>query len=130
MGSAARTILLVEDESAIRLFIRVALERAGFEVLAAASGRQAEAILHFYPDNFDLAIIDIVMSDGNGLDFANYLEHERPGSTILYISGYTESIAVEAITRRAPNCILIKPFTHEQLIERVRMLCDVHHRTV
>jgi two-component system cell cycle sensor histidine kinase/response regulator CckA len=124
MGAAtAGTILVVEDESTVRQLIRTILSRAGFEVIEASSGREAEALLQLHRAPFQLIIIDMVMPDGNGLDFANHLERERPGSNILYISGYAESVAVDAIVRFKPERMLGKPFTHEEILERVRMLC-------
>src|SRR5579883_1884791 len=89
--TSGSTILVVEDDSTIRRLIYRVLARAGFTVMEATGGRQAEAILHLHPVPFDLVILDIVMPDGNGLDFANHLHLTRPASPILYISGYGDS---------------------------------------
>jgi DNA-binding response OmpR family regulator len=75
-----------------------------------------------YSGIIPLVIVDIMMPGVNGLDFANQLSIERPQSEILYISGFTGSIAVESIALRKPQSVLPKPFTGQQLVARVQQL--------
>jgi DNA-binding response OmpR family regulator len=116
------TILIVEDEARIRKLVRTALSKAGYAVLEAAGGPEALAIIRSFDADIPLAILDIMMPGINGLDLANQLGVERPATQILYISGLEDSVAVETITRAAPQAMLAKPFTPRQLIDRVESL--------
>ena len=121
-SSAEReVVLVVEDEPAIRRMIDKALSGGGYTVLQASNGLDAETLIEAHT-NIRLVILDIVMPGGNGLDFANYLHTQRPGTEILYISGFADSIAVDSIARRKPMAMLTKPFTPSQLLDRVRKL--------
>ena len=113
-------ILIVEDEEATRRFLRTALTRAGYTVLQAGGGLEAMSVMLSFPGDIRLVVLDIIMPGVNGLDFANQLAIDRPQTKILYISGYTESVAVDSISRRMPHAVLPKPFTGYQLVERVR----------
>ena len=78
------------------------------------------SVMLSFPGDIRLVVLDIIMPGVNGLDFANQLAIDRPQTKILYISGYTESVAVDSISRRMPHAVLPKPFTGHQLVERVR----------
>lgn len=113
-------ILIVEDETAVRRFIRHALTNAGYITVEAATAAQAEEVARAYPGEIQLAILDIVMPGGSGIDFASWLQIEKPNTKILYISGYADSIAFESIGRELPDAVLPKPFTANKLLARVR----------
>ena len=115
-------ILIVEDEVPTRHLIRRALTRAGYATLEAADTRRAEAVVGAYPGKLQLAILDVVTSSGSGLDFANQLGIERPGTKVLYISSIADSIATESIRRGQPSAMLMKPFARRQLLNRVQDL--------
>jgi hypothetical protein len=119
------TILVVEDDTSLcRLVVRM-LVRGGFETLAAETASEGLALVHDRQGAFDLAIIDMVMPGMSGLDLASDLGREYPGLKILYISGYVDSLAADALTRRTPDRVLLKPFTEEALLERVRTLVEI-----
>jgi len=122
VSEAAPTILIVEDEPGIRKLIRIALAPCGFHILEAQNGVEAETLLRSYAGPIRLAVLDIVMPGGNGLDLAVHLQIERPDTALLYISGFSESIAVASIARKNPASVLVKPFTVEQLLTRVQKL--------
>ena len=119
---APSAILIVEDEAPIRHLIRKTLMRGGYVTLEAANTSQAEAVVRSYPGKVWLAILDLVMPGGSGLDFANQLDIERPGTKVLYISGFADSVASESIGLGQPNAVLMKPFTARQLLARVQEL--------
>ena len=103
--------------------------RGGYVTLEAANTSQAEAVVRSYPGEVWLAILDLVMPGGSGLDFANQLDIERPGTKVLYVSGFADSVACESIGRGQPNAVLMKPFTGRQLLARVQeilgpIVCD------
>jgi two-component system cell cycle sensor histidine kinase/response regulator CckA len=122
VSEVAPAILIVEDEPGIRKLIRIALLPCGFQILEAQNGVEAESLLRSFAGLIRLVVLDIVMPGGNGLDFAVHLQTERPDTAILYISGFSESIAVASIAQKNPASVLVKPFTREQLLSRVQKL--------
>src|SRR5262245_8059109 len=120
--SRPATILVVEDEPAIRRMIRAVLQRAGFTVLEAANGSQALLVCRSHPAPIDLAVTYIVMPGMGGLDLASELDSMSCATKILYISGMETSVAVTSLTSSAPDLMLTKPFSPEELLERVHRL--------
>jgi PAS domain S-box-containing protein len=127
-GTAApegsETILLVEDEDAVRGLLREVLEAAGYTVLQAASGAEALRVSRAHAGTVDLLLTDVVMPGMGGREVATLLAAERPGLRVLFASGYT----AEAIARHGvlePGTDLIhKPFTPDALLRRVRERLD------
>ncbi len=123
MSDARPTVLLVEDNELVRETVVTMLGHYGFTVVAAASAEQG--ILEFEANpNASLAILDMVLPGKSGLDLAAELERRRPGFPILYMSGLSDSIAIESIGRRAPELVLVKPFTEDTLVRRVLTLLE------
>jgi len=116
------TILVVEDNGALRRLMTRTLADSGFLVLEAGTAPHGLAVFRAEPDSVDLAVIDMVMPGMSGLDLAAELERERPGMKILYISGYASSVAIESISRRSPERVMLKPFDVRDLVERVGRL--------
>jgi len=114
--------LVVEDYAPVRRLIALWLRREGFVALEA--GNAAQALLHFRrkPHAIHLAIIDLVGT--SGLDLAVQIDRDYRSTQILYISGFVDSVAVEAIGRRSPESLLLKPFGERLLIDRVCSLLD------
>ena len=121
-------ILVAEDNPSLRRLIVRMLTNHGYAALEAASGAQGLALFRANRKSIALAILDMVMPGMSGLDLAAELDRERPGMKILYISGYLSSIAMDVISRRAPEMVLPKPFTEKLLIERVEHLLGGHRR--
>lgn len=119
MSAPRKTILIVEDEPQVRRFIRGILERKGFSVLEAGSGKQALAVAESHPEEIDLALIDVGMPGMGGLDVANGLIPGRPTMKVLYISGLVDSVAVHSLSYGAPHLIVRKPFTPSELLQRI-----------
>jgi hypothetical protein len=101
------------------------LTNGGFEVLAAGAAADGLSLVRERQGALDLAILDIVMPGMSGLDLASDLDREYPGLKILYISGYVGSLAADALARRTPDRVLLKPFTEAELLERVRRLLEI-----
>jgi len=122
-------ILIVEDQAPMRRLIALWLRRHGFVALEASHADQALALLRRNQHGIALAIIDVVGT--RGLDLAAEMDREHRKTPILYISGYADSLAVQAIAWRSPDNLLIKPFHERVLLERVRRLMAraAHHRT-
>jgi two-component system cell cycle sensor histidine kinase/response regulator CckA len=119
----AETVLVVEDETGVRLLARKVLERQGYVVIDAANGHDALALAAAHQGSIDLLITDMVMPDLNGLDLSRRLIAAHPTLRVIYMSGYTD----DEIIRRgleASNRFVEKPFTVETLARAVRAALD------
>jgi two-component system chemotaxis response regulator CheY len=117
-------ILVVEDSSAMRAFVRAALEEAEMvrEVVEAASGFEALRVLP--REAFDLAIVDINMPDVNGLELIRFMRGSEAHKTtpLLVISSESSERDRERGLTLGANAYLAKPFTAEALVAAVRAL--------
>jgi two-component system cell cycle sensor histidine kinase/response regulator CckA len=126
--SGKPTVLVVEDDANLRRLVVHMLTNGGFETLDASTAADGLSTVRKRQGGFDLAILDIVMPGTSGLDLASDLDREYPGLQILYISGYIGSPAADVLSRRTPDHVLLKPFTEEALLERVRLLLEIAPR--
>ena len=115
------TILLVEDEPGVRLFMRVTLERHGYRVIEAVSAEAALAALNGESGPLDLLLTDVVLPGMTGVQLARRLAHDRPALRVVFASGYVSPIGVDV---PAGAQILEKPFTARTLLTRVRRALD------
>ena len=118
------TILLVEDDAAVRVLARQALERQGYRILEAAGGRAAIRIAQTCPQPIDLLITDVVMPDLGGRELAEILVAQRPQLKVLFVSGYTEDALLRRGIAQATTAYLPKPFTLPALARRTREMLD------
>lgn len=120
------TILLVEDESAVRSAARRMLERQGHTVLEARHGADGLLVWHEHRQDIDLVVTDLRMPEMGGRELVERLRLESPALPVVYVSGYSEQSLPDA--SGAETVFLEKPFTMEQLlnaVERVRGVRDV-----
>jgi PAS domain S-box-containing protein len=115
------TILLVEDETAVRKLFRAALASRGYTVLEAADGEDAILVAEQYPGPIQLLVTDVMMPRMGGPELACRLASLRPETKTLYVSGYASS-APEACVPGA--AFLQKPFTPDALALAVGQLLD------
>ncbi len=113
------TVLLVEDEDAVRALARRILERQGYTVLDACNGRDAVAVAA-RAGRIDLVLTDVVMPEMNGRALAEALAVARPSLPVLYMSGYTDDEIVRRGLLDTSNGLLPKPFTADSLARAVR----------
>jgi CheY-like chemotaxis protein len=118
------TILLVEDQSELRDLAEEILERHGYTVLAAASGREAIHLAERHPWPIQLMLTDVVMPGMTGRQLADRLKPARPAMKVLYMSGYTDDVVVRHGTLTAGVAYLQKPFTPESLAGKVREVLE------
>ncbi|HUR94800.1 MAG TPA: PAS domain-containing protein [Gemmatimonadales bacterium] len=120
----SETVLLVEDEDAVRALASRVLADQGYVVLEARNGREALAILERPGHGIHLVLTDVVMPDMGGLELTQRAIEVHPGVRIVYMSGYTEGDKLQPGLRNSPYPFLQKPFSAENLAVRIREALD------
>jgi two-component system cell cycle sensor histidine kinase/response regulator CckA len=113
------TILLVEDENAVRVIVSAVLQRQGYRVLEAATPRAACDLFHEHGNEIQLLVTDVVMPEMNGPTLAQRLVGLRPELRVLFISGYAD-VATPLDSDNPNVSFLSKPFQASTLSDRVR----------
>jgi two-component system cell cycle sensor histidine kinase/response regulator CckA len=113
------TILLVEDEDSLREISHKLLESMGYRVIEAASGADAIRIAKTFTNRIDLLVTDVVMPGMNGREVAELLAASRSQMKVLYVSGHTDDVIVPYSILRPGVSFLQKPFTREDLAQKV-----------
>jgi two-component system cell cycle sensor histidine kinase/response regulator CckA len=123
--AATETLLVVENETAIKALVQMALERHGYVVLTAESGSEALRLAAAHPGPIDLLITDVVMPELRGPDLARHLVTQRPGLSTLFMSGYMDDTLGED-TASLPVLVdfIHKPFLPSALVAKVREMLD------
>jgi DNA-binding NtrC family response regulator len=111
-----KTILIVDDEEAVRRLASAAISKAGFRVLEAGHGVEALRIFKDNADAIHLVISDLVMPEMGGRELADAVRAVRPETKVLLISGYADSVTLDGYA------FLPKPFTTEILVRTTREL--------
>ncbi len=122
------TVLLVEDEDAVRALAREVLRRHGYAVLEARHGVDALTVVEAHADTIDLMVTDVVMPHMSGRDLAERLGAVRPAMKVLFMSGYTDHAAVHRDLTPG-TAFLQKPFTPDLLARTVRQVLDAPARS-
>lgn len=124
MPRGNETILIVEDEEAVRNLASQILKRQGYRVLVASSGEEALELFSVSKEPIHLILTDVVMPRMNGRELADHLISFHPEMKILYMSGYTDdAILHHGVLEEGVNYIQ-KPFTMEGLTKKVREVLD------
>jgi CheY-like chemotaxis protein len=118
------TLLLVEDEAAVRSSARRLLERHGYSVIEARHGADALRIVEAGDRPIDLVITDVVMPEMGGRELVERLRTRHPGVKVLFMSGYSERAVASDGVMPPGTGFVEKPFTIEQLTRRTRELLD------
>jgi PAS domain S-box-containing protein len=118
------TILLVEDEAAVRTLARRVLEQAGYTVLEASDGVEGARVADEYAGDIDLLLTDVVMPNLGGRALVQRLRARRPDMAVLFISGYPEGeVERRGLTGEGAG-YLEKPFSPQVLKETVRQALE------
>ena len=120
LPTGRETILLVEDDEAVRVFARRVLAAQGYAVLEAAGGAEALALAAAHAAAIDLLVADLVMPGLNGRRLAERLRSSRPDLPVLYVSGFPESHLDESELAAKGVDFLPKPYGAEAIARAVR----------
>ncbi len=117
------TVLLVEDNDAVRTYMVEVLERAGYHVIDAGSGQRAVELAQEHGESLSLLVTDVVMPEIDGLELASYLVGENPRLRVLFVTGYSEQDVAQCCESLAARAsMLTKPFQPGGLVEAVEDL--------
>jgi PAS domain S-box-containing protein len=117
----SETVLLAEDQPAIRNTLREFLEAEGYKVLEAQNGNEAHEIAKNYVGRIDVLVADVIMPHIRGTELAKLLTELRPEMCVIFISGYSEDVLLENQMLAAGSTILLqKPFDPEELVRGIR----------
>jgi PAS domain S-box-containing protein len=124
LAKGAETVLLVEDEEALREVTIQLLEGQGYRVLAAKGGPEAIAMSKTYGEAIHLLLTDIVLLDMSGPVLAAQMRESRPELRVVYMSGYTGNLIGHYGVLAAGSAFIQKPFTKQTLLSELRKVFD------
>ena len=124
LTAMSATILVVEDENAVRRLTERILWGHGYTILSAASGEEALRFLDGHGFEIDLLITDVVMPGMSGLELARRMAEVQPAAKVLFMSGYNDEVTGRAGLLHGEPYIP-KPFTKEALQQKVRSLLSL-----
>jgi two-component system, cell cycle sensor histidine kinase and response regulator CckA len=116
------TVLVAEDDDAVRLLTRFALERYGYSVLATSGGAEALQIAASHPGPIDFLLTDMLMPGMSGIELAASIRARLPGIKVLFMSGYSENFMAGNGDLPDKAVLLEKPFTAEALARKLRQV--------
>ena len=126
---AGETVLVVDDEPAVRVVTKRILQRSGYAVLEAAGGVEALDALREHPGPVHLLLTDVIMPEMNGREVAQRVRGQRPGIRIVYMSGYSpEAIAHDGLLDEGAAFVR-KPFESGLLLQTVRRALNTTEQT-
>jgi PAS domain S-box-containing protein len=114
------TILVVEDQEAVRSFAKAALRQHGYQVIQASDGDQAVSVAMQHSGQIHLLLTDVVMPGMNGRELSDRLKELRPNVKVLFISGYTADVIANRGVLDPGVAFLHKPFSQGELARKVR----------
>jgi two-component system cell cycle sensor histidine kinase/response regulator CckA len=125
-AGGTETVLLVEDEESVRELVRETLKSKGYRVIEADNGNSGLLAAEKHQGTIHLVITDVVMPELGGHELAQRILKSRPGTRVLYLSGYSEDAfgAESGMENGAP--FLQKPFTLQSLSRKVREVLDAN----
>jgi two-component system cell cycle sensor histidine kinase/response regulator CckA len=124
LPSGTETILLVEDEEALRKLTRESLENAGYKVVEAQDCNDAIRLMEKDPKSIDLLLTDVVMPHMSGPELAARLKAIVPGLLTIYASGYPGSELDESHLRETGDAYLQKPYSRHDLLLTLRQVLN------
>ena len=126
MGIPVRTgrVLIIDDDETVCSMLKIALERLGFDVVAAGDGRQGLEALRERPGEFGLVFLDLTMPHMDGEETFRGIRLQRPECRVVLMSGYNEQEATSHFVGKGLAGFLQKPFDLDDLARVVREALD------
>ncbi|MCK5156197.1 MAG: response regulator, partial [Spirochaetales bacterium] len=124
MLQGTETILVVEDETNVRLLVCETLQSHGYTVLLAAEPAAGLVQADTYQDTIHLLLTDVIMPRMNGSELYNQLSIIRPDIKVLYMSGYTDNKISQKGILKKDAAFLQKPFSISDLLKKVRTVLE------
>jgi DNA-binding NtrC family response regulator len=118
-AGAGASILVVDDETAVRRFATRVLQREGYTVVEATDGMEALELVRMNGAPVEIVVSDIVMPRLNGVELMKALAQSHPSLPVILMSGYATA-ALSELGIAAPCSILTKPFPAERLLAEVQ----------
>jgi PAS domain S-box-containing protein len=118
------TIMIAEDDEAVRNLAEYLLRQHGYQVMAAASAKDCLQALSDQAGRVDLLLTDVVLPDTNGKELFDQAQALRSNLKVLYMSGYTENMIAQHGVLEKGVVLLQKPFSVRELIAKVRQVLD------
>ncbi len=122
--AATETVLVVEDEPALRNLTVQVLKNSGYRVLAAESAARTLALARQYDNNIEILLTDVVMPDLPGPDLVSEMKKTRPDMKVLYMSGYSRDAMVEQGILEDESTLIVKPFSTRALLNKMRAVLE------
>jgi|GEM_PF-978567 len=116
------TILLAEDNTAVRELARAVLEKRGYRVITAENGAEALDLLSRYEGSVDLLLTDVVMPGINGRELYDRVAERFPKLKVVYISGYPDSVALRRGALEQVESLIPKPFSTDSLVRTIQRM--------
>ena len=114
------TVLLVEDDEAVRQIARISLQSSGYTVLEAGGAAEAIRQAETHPGEIHLLVSDVVMPEMGGRQLLEAIRCHRPGLRVLFMSGYTDDAVLLHGVVETADAFIQKPFTPLSLTRKVR----------
>jgi DNA-binding NtrC family response regulator len=124
------TILLVEDETGVRAFVKITLERFGYHVIEADTAEAALTLLNDYAPPVHLLLTDVVLPGMDGIELARQVTDQRPSTRVLYMTGYAPGVRTVPGALNSSIHLLEKPFTAQALVTKTRQLLGIHSEQI
>ena len=124
MPLGSETLLIVDDDAAIRRVINDTLEPLGYNLLEAGSGEDALALLNRTKEKIDLVLTDLIMPGINGQELIETLQKERPEIKFILMSGYTDDIVAGRGVFEQGVEFINKPLLPMSLTNKIREVLD------
>lgn len=114
-GRRPRVVFFVDDDPGMRQLVSKMLKKRGYEVILAASAREASEVIESHDGEIDVLLMDIVLPDGWGATVAHRLRQVRPNMAVVYTTGFAKGDPVLSSGLGSADFVVTKPFTAEQL---------------
>jgi PAS domain S-box-containing protein len=123
-ASGSETIFLVEDDPVVRNLNQQILQSKGYKVLTASNGIEALEKVKQHQGKIDMLVVDVVLPKLDGYQTAVKMCEQHPNMRVLYVSGYTKEVTMEHGVKSTGINFMQKPFSPDNLLNRVREILD------